>query len=122
MQILLDTLTRVREEQTKISSEEISDQAKSSIAGLKTIIAKKDDKKLNKFSKTKGKFSKDVTLKGAASVSDVKLFERTVGEEDFNKTLVDIQQKTATEAFNVMQMIVKTMTGVYPVSSHSFRE
>lgn len=121
MGILLDTLTKVRQEQTKLSSEEASQ----SIAGLKTILAKKDKSKEPKAKPSK-KFVKDVTIRtinprrtsegGNASLSDVKLFERTMNKEDFDKTLVDIQQKTATEAFNTMQLIVRTMTGILPVS------
>lgn len=129
MGILIDTLTKVRQAQATAPSHERSPQAQSSVAGLKTIIAKNPDSKRSTV-KTK-KFIKDVTLKpksqpespcktdpfedAAVSLSHVKIVDCTADEEQFNKTLVDIQQKTATEAFNVMQMIVRTMTGIFPV-------
>lgn len=129
MGILIDTLTKVRQAQATAASHECSLQAKSSVAGLKTIIATNPQSKSSPV-KTK-RFIKDVTLKpkpqpksprkidpaedAAVSLSHVKMVDCTTNDEQFDKTLVDIQQKTATEAFNVMQMIVRTMTGIFPV-------
>ena len=119
MKELLDTLSKVRHEQTKASDNEISEGAKSSIAGLGTIIAKKDNGSGGKVEKNKKKFNKTIVSPVTVrTLSDIHttFIDRTHRKEDFDKTLVDIQKKTVAEAFDVMQMIVRTMTGVLPVS------
>lgn len=50
-----------------------------------------------------------------ASTSDVNISVRSsYGDQDFTKTMVDFRQKVADESFNVMQLVVRTMTGLFP--------
>lgn len=107
---LLETMSKKRKENRN------AEQAKGAAGGLQTIIAKKDDKKVGKIV---DKFKKDVTIKpspakSTVSMSDVDLSVRSSG--DFESTLKQVQSQVASDAFNVMQLIVRTMTGLFPVS------
>ena len=51
------------------------------------------------------------------SVSDVGVSVRSDTSdtvEDFTATMIDFQKKVADESFNVMQIVVRTMTGLFP--------
>lgn len=50
-----------------------------------------------------------------ASVSDVNVSVRSgAAASDFTATMIDFQKKVADESFNVMQLVVRTMTGLFP--------
>ena len=50
------------------------------------------------------------------SASDVKVFvdSASSGPDGFTATMIDFQKKVADESFNVMQLVVRTMTGLFP--------
>ncbi|WAR25260.1 NEK4-like protein, partial [Mya arenaria] len=89
--------------------------------GYRSILNKQGD---GGGRQSKSKFRKDVTIKPSprrstgveesqmsdtvTSMSDVKI------EGDWERTLTEVQNETASAAINVMQMIVRTMTGLYP--------
>ncbi|XP_060565585.1 serine/threonine-protein kinase Nek1-like [Ruditapes philippinarum] len=114
---LLETMSKKREEKRQ------AEQAMGAAGGLQSIIAKKDEGK--KVGKLVDKFKKDVTIKPspaktAVSVSDVNFSVRS--SADFESTLKDVQSQVATDAFNVMQLIVRTMTGLFPKDDESAKE
>lgn len=50
-----------------------------------------------------------------ASTSDVNVsVSSEYAREDFTATMIDFQKKVADESFNVMQLVVRTMTGLFP--------
>lgn len=51
----------------------------------------------------------------AVSTSDVTfLVHSTAVKEDLTATMIAFQKKVADESFNVMQLVVRTMTGLFP--------
>lgn len=116
MKNLLDTLS-VKQKETK-SKQKVSPAGAvggGTLAGISTIIKKDND---GRKSKIVGKFKKDVTIKPTptksdtvVSVSDIDIAESS----EFEETLRGVQSRVASDAFNVMQLIVKTMTGLFPV-------
>lgn len=152
VQNLLSTLSKKREEEKE--KERGAAAGNKSMKGIRTIIAKKDDKKGKRLS---DKFKKDVTIRTKytpsksdtmVSASDVNVLmsddmESTVTEEspklpvlpkspespdrmetgdDFEATLRSVQSQVATDAFNVMQLIVRTMTGLFPTDEKEKEE
>jgi len=103
-------------------------------AGYRSILSKPEEGK----KKIGPKFKKDVTIRSPSSgpmhqqsleeesmsdtiksdqMSDtVRSMSNVHIDGDWDRTLTAVQQQTATDAINVMQMIVKTMTGLFPVS------
>lgn len=126
---LLETMSKNREVKRKADAEKAKGAVGGSetLKGIGTIIARKNPEE--KKGKLVDKFRKDVTIKPSpskptpalsdtqVSVSDVNLSLRS--DNDFDQTLKDVQSKVATDAFNVMQLIVRTMTGIFPVSFFS---
>ena len=120
MKDLIATLSLVRKAQGKfknngkVKNEEALVTGSDADLGIRTIMAKhvKGDKKMDKTIKKmppRPAFQEkpaDSDRISDVSVSDVSL--------DFNQTLKNIQSKTAVEAFNTMQLVVRTMTGVFP--------
>ena len=52
-----------------------------------------------------------------ASISDVNLSMRSddgAGGSDFTATMIAFQSEVADESFKVMQLVVRTMTGIFP--------
>ncbi|XP_045165597.1 serine/threonine-protein kinase Nek1-like [Mercenaria mercenaria] len=127
---LLETMSKKREEKRKAEQAKGAVGGDETLKGIKTIIAKKDDG--GKVGKIVDKFKKDVTIKPSSktppsktdtqvSVSNVNLSVRS-STDDFETTLKNVQSQVATDAFNVMQLIVRTMTGIFPKDDDKTKE
>ena len=118
MKMLLDTLSDVHKK----------DRAAGGTDFDKTLTHILEDSHKPKLDKT----FKNVTIKtiksptksptspiSPASVSDVNVSVRSgAAASDFTATMIDFQKKVADESFNVMQLVVRTMTGLFPKVSH----
>lgn len=114
MKTLLDTLSDVHKK----------DRAAGGTDFDKTLTHILEDSHKPKLDKT----FKNVTIKtiksptksptspiSPASVSDVNVSVRSgAAASDFTATMIDFQKKVADESFNVMQLVVRTMTGLFP--------
>lgn len=143
---LLSTMSKKRQEEVKknVKAGAAAGAAggNSSLKGVRTILKRDVEEKPKKLA---DKFDKKVTIIGKkkpamsdtqASLSDINLSmrdsstddlestmkEKLVIQEDFETTLRSVQSQVATDAFNVMQLIVRTMTGIFPTDEKERQE